>query len=68
VPAVPRQVDVTPFGLGDAHAHWIDCIERGVQPPLSNARTARHVTEVLLAGLQSSRTGRPVEVLSGLAG
>ena len=39
----------------------------GIQPPLSNPRTARHVTEVLLAGLESARCGRPVEIRSRLA-
>jgi predicted dehydrogenase len=61
-------VDVTDIPatvqVGDSHRHWVDCVERGVQPPVSNARWARHVTEVLLAGLRSGKEGRPVEVRS----
>jgi len=65
-PAVPRVVDVAPFDVGNAHRHFVDCIAAGRQPPLSNAQTARHVTEVLLAGLESARSGRPVEIRSRL--
>ena len=61
-------LDITPVEptvkVGSAHHHWLDCIERGVQPPMSNARAARHVTEVLLAGLEAGRTGKVVEVHS----
>jgi hypothetical protein len=46
------------------HDHWLDCIERGEQPPLSNAQTARHITEVLLAGLEAGRSGKMVEITS----
>ena len=66
VPPVPHPIDVAPYGKGDAHQHWLDCIGRGAQPPLSNAQTARHVTEVLLAGLESARSGKPVEITSRL--
>ncbi len=66
IPPVPRVVDVTPFEVGNAHRHFIDCIMAGGQPVLSNAHTARHVTEVLLAGLESARSGRPVEIRSRL--
>ncbi len=48
----------------NSHAHWFDCIEAGQQPPLSNAHAARHVTEVLLAGLQAGRSGQAVEIQS----
>jgi predicted dehydrogenase len=67
IPPVPSAVDVAPYSQGDAHEHWLACIRDGVQPPLSNAQTARHVTEVLLAGLESARTGRPVEIKSHLS-
>jgi predicted dehydrogenase len=66
IPAVPHAVDVGAFEKGDVHQHWLDCVAAGVQPPVSNVQTARHVTEVLLAGLESARTGRPVEVRSRL--
>jgi predicted dehydrogenase len=67
IPPVPHTVDVAPFDAGNAHEQWLHCIRRGVQPPLSNADTARHVTEVLLAGLESARSGRAVEIRSRLA-
>ena len=47
---------------GNAHEHWLESIRHGVHPPLSHAHAARHVTEVLLAGLESSRTGRAIEI------
>jgi predicted dehydrogenase len=54
--------------VGTSHAHWLDCIERGTQPPVSHAYAARHVTEILLAGLEAGRTGRAVEVRSSAEG
>jgi predicted dehydrogenase len=66
IPPIPHAVDIAPFNKGDAHQHFLDCIERGIQPPVSNAHTARHVTEVLLAGLESARSDRPVEITSRL--
>ncbi|HEX2516637.1 MAG TPA: Gfo/Idh/MocA family oxidoreductase [Chloroflexota bacterium] len=64
IPPVPRAIDVAPFDVGNAHQHFVDCVRDGRQPPLSDARLARHVTEVLLSGLESARQGRPVEVRS----
>jgi predicted dehydrogenase len=66
IPPVAHAVDVAPYSKGDAHEHWLDCIDKGTQPPVSNAWTARHVTEVLLAGLESAKSGRPVEITSRL--
>ena len=62
VPATPEAIDVAPHATGNVHEHLIACIERNVQPPLSNARFARHVTEVLLAGLASAKSGVPVSL------
>jgi predicted dehydrogenase len=50
--------------IGGIHAHFLDCIARSTQPPLSHAHAARHVTEILLAGLKSARTGCAVNVSS----
>jgi predicted dehydrogenase len=66
IPPVPHTVDVRPFDRANAHQHWLACITAGTQPPLSNAEVARHVTEVLLAGLASARSGRPVDIASRL--
>src|SRR5439155_9261746 len=60
IPPVPHAIDVTGAGPGGMHAHWLDCIRNGIQPPLEHAWAARHVTEIMLAGLESSRTGRAV--------
>lgn len=49
-------------GVGGLHQHWIDCIREGKQPPLENAWTARHITEIMLAGLEAGRTGRRIEL------
>ena len=51
--------DAAPSGM---HAHFAEHIRAGTQPPLSNVYTARHVTEILLAGLESSATGRAIEL------
>jgi predicted dehydrogenase len=49
-------------GAGNVHEHFVDCVRHGRRPPLSHVRAARHVTEILLAGLESGRTGRAVEI------
>ncbi|MEZ6056416.1 MAG: Gfo/Idh/MocA family oxidoreductase [Planctomycetaceae bacterium] len=61
-----------PVDLGDdraihSHQHWVDCIRAGKQPPQTNARFARHVTEILLKSLESSRTGQTMDVVSRLS-
>ncbi len=66
IPPIPTSIDPAPHGKGEAHQHWLDCIAQRAQPPLSNAQTARHVTEVLLAGLESAKSGRPVEIKTRL--
>ena len=63
-PLIHENVDVSEFPNENSHQHWIDCINRSVQPPLSNAKTARHITEIMLAGLESSRIDRTVEITS----
>ena len=63
-PLIEETVDVSQFSTENSHQHWIRCIREGIQPPLSNARTARHITEIMLAGLQSSQEGRTVEIHS----
>jgi predicted dehydrogenase len=60
IPATAESIDVAPFARGNVHEHFIACIDGRIQPPLSNARYARHVTEVLLAGLSSAKSGVPV--------
>ncbi len=57
IPPVPHPVDAQPASRGNVHEHWLACIRTHRQPELSHAWAARHVTEILLAGLQSARTG-----------
>lgn len=49
-------------GAGNVHEHFLDCVRQGRQPPLSHAWAARHVTEILLAGLAAGREGTGVEL------
>ena len=64
IPPVPHAVDAKDASRGNVHQHWLRCIGEGRQPELSHAWSARHVTEILLAGLESSRTGQRVEIRS----
>lgn len=59
---IEEEVDLAKYPQQNAHQHWAACIRQGGQPPLSNARTARHVTEIMLAALQSSREQRSVGI------
>jgi predicted dehydrogenase len=64
LPPVPHPVDPAASSRGNVHEHWLRCIREGRQPELSHAWAARHVTEVLLAGLESARTGGRVAIHS----
>jgi predicted dehydrogenase len=59
-------VDLSGFDNIHSHQHWADCMRAGRQPPITNARMARHVTEIMLRGLESAREGRTVRVESRL--
>ena len=59
-PAIPHAIDLSHADHADMHADWLRCIREGCPPELSHAHAARHVTEVLLAGLESARTGQRV--------
>lgn len=63
---IEQSISAKEFPQVNSHQHWIDCIRAGTQPPLSNAGTARHITEILLASLKSSRQGGTVLVESTL--
>lgn len=55
----PLQFEKT---IGNVHEHFLSCIRAGEQPLLSNVWAARHVTEILLAGLESARTGATISL------
>jgi predicted dehydrogenase len=65
-PARERTIPLNDYPQRNAHQHWVDCIRKGSQPPLSNAATARHITEILLAALKSSRENVTVDIHSRL--
>jgi len=65
-PPLAAEIDLSGYPQRNSHQHWIDCIRQGTQPELSNVRMARHVTEIMLLGLESSRDGRTLEVSSRL--
>lgn len=64
VPSIPHALELSGEDRGNPHEHWLACIRAGRQPELSHVWAALHVTEVLLAGLESARTGRRQEVFS----
>ena len=68
IPPVPIAVDTLADGRGGAHEHWLQCIREHRQPELSNANVARHSTEILLAGLESARTGSRIKIRSRVGG
>ncbi|MCA9024601.1 MAG: Gfo/Idh/MocA family oxidoreductase [Planctomycetaceae bacterium] len=57
-------VDTSAWPDVHSHQHWVDCIREGVQPPLSNASTARHITEIMLRGRESAQSQCTVDVKS----
>lgn len=63
-PLVEEPVDLGRYPQMNSHQHWAACIREGTQPALTNAHTARHVTEIMLRGLESSRERRTVEIRS----
>lgn len=65
-PLMRTDVDLSGYPVENSHQHWARCIREGIQPPLCNARMARHVTEIMLAGKESSQRGCVVEVRSRL--
>ncbi|MDA1191308.1 MAG: hypothetical protein O3A46_06440, partial [Candidatus Poribacteria bacterium] len=60
-PVATEPVEMTE-GVGGLHEHFYECVQQGVQPPVENVWTARHITEILLAGLESSKTGRAIDL------
>jgi predicted dehydrogenase len=57
LPPVPHAVDASADSRGNVHEHWLQCIRERRHPELSHAWAARHVTEIMLAGLESGKTG-----------
>lgn len=68
LPPIPHPIDASSDSRGNVHEHWLRCVREGRQPELSHAWAARHVTEILLAGLESARTGTRLEIRSRAEG
>ncbi len=63
-PLIETLVDTSAWPNVHSHQHWVDCIRVGAQPPLANARTARHITEILLRGRKSAEARCTVDIES----
>lgn len=63
-PLIEAPVDLSGEMNVNSHQHWVDCIRAGRQPEITNARYARHVTEIMLRGLESSRERRTMDITS----
>ena len=65
-PLIEETVETSSYPDVNGHQHWIDCINKGTQPPISNAHFARHVTEIMLRSQESAQTGTTVAIESAL--
>ena len=61
-----KSIDLSKLPRVSPHKHWIDCINRNSPPARSNARTARHITEIMLAGLESAKLGEALKIKTRL--
>jgi len=62
--AEPIIEQLSPVPVPNQHAEWLTCIKNGTQPELSNIWTARHVTEIMLAAIESNTEGRRIAIQS----
>lgn len=67
VPSKSRDIDTSRYTYQNPHEHWVEAIRSGNRPQYETARTARHITEIMLAGLESGRTGRRVALKTRLS-
>ena len=49
-------------GMGNVHEHFLDCVRQGTQPSHSHAWAARHITEIMLAGMAAGGDGGVIEL------
>ncbi|MDE2636936.1 MAG: Gfo/Idh/MocA family oxidoreductase [Chloroflexota bacterium] len=52
--AAPLVDEIRPAPMVNQHEEWLHCIKRGAQPEISNIWTARHISEIMLAAIQSN--------------
>ncbi|QDT35567.1 Gfo/Idh/MocA family protein [Thalassoglobus polymorphus] len=65
-PLIEEPIETGGYPNLNSHQEWVACAREGKQPEISNADFARHVTEIMLKSLQSSREGRTMELDSRL--
>ncbi|MCW8130010.1 MAG: Gfo/Idh/MocA family oxidoreductase [Planctomycetota bacterium] len=66
LPPIRSEVDIAKYPAMNPHEHWIEMIRTNTPPVLETARAARHITEIMLAGLESGKTGRAIELKTGI--
>jgi predicted dehydrogenase len=66
-PLLEEPIDLNGYPQMNSHQHWAACIRERTQPAITNAQTARHVTEIMLRGLESARERRTIEVRSRIS-
>jgi len=66
LPAKRKDFDLKKYIYVNPDTQWIECIRSNTQPKFETPRTARHITEILLAGLESGKSGRAVDLKSKL--
>ena len=62
--APPLVDEIRPAPVLNQHEEWLRCIEKGEQPEISNLWTARHITEIMLAAVESNAAGARVAIHS----
>jgi predicted dehydrogenase len=67
LPAKRKDFDLKRFKYTNPTEQWIEAIRENKAPQFETARTARHITEILLAGLESGKTGRAIELKTTLS-
>lgn len=66
VPPTERDVDCSKYRFQNAHEQWVECIRNGTRPELETPQAARHITEIMLAGLKSAKSGQAVALKTRL--
>jgi len=63
----PKRTEILCKGAyKNPHEQWIDAIRTNTKPTVETARAARHITEIMLAGLESAKSGQAVDLISTL--
>lgn len=63
-PLMEKEIDLKAYPNMNAHQEWVSCAMQGIQPEISNAAFARHVTEIMLKGLRSAKENRTISIES----